>query len=221
MTWYKKIKLIDCVIIVCAIFSAMLYPQRRSLRVLLMNETQTLNITSKLNTSFLIFNRNPKAASQTIWTLLNNLQYPNNFHSHHASPEFKNINQGENVYLTKVGQEEYVKLLKNDSIKTPFTYNKHINFINFEDFGYQNPIYINFVREPVEKVISWYYYKRQNWYQFENEDTLKDGLPYESPALLKMSFEDCVTQKLPECVFDIGSSIHWGPNGGNHISQVK
>ena len=221
MSWFKKIKPLDCIIILSAIFSAMLYPQRRSLRILLMNETQTLNITNRLNSSFLFFNRNPKAASQTIWTLLNKLQYPNHFHSHHASPEQKKLNQGENVYFSKFEQEDYVKLLTNESLKTPFTYNKHINFINFEDFGHQNPIYINFVREPVEKVISWYYYKRQSWYQFQDEETLKDGLPYESPALLKMTFEDCVEQKLPECNFDIRSSVHWGPNGGNHISQVK
>ena len=104
--------------------------------------------------------------------------------------------------------------------QTPYTYNKHINFINFEEFGLQNPIYINFVREPVERAISWYYYRRQNWYMFNGDGVLKEGSPFDYPALLKMSFEDCVQQRLPECSFEIGSSIHYGPSGGNHISQV-
>ena len=192
-----RLKWLDCVIIISAIMSAMLYPQRRSLRILLMNQKSTLNITSQANASFLIFNRNPKAASQTICRLLDKLQFPNNFTSVH---EVTKLAKGEKNYLGREEQKFYIEMIMNKSKKLPYSYCKHINFLNFEEFGLQNPIYINFVREPVEKAISWYYYKRQNY--------------------LKMSFEDCVHQRLPECIFDIGSSVHYGPNGGNHISQV-
>ena len=216
-----RLKWLDCIIIISAVISAMLYPQRRSLRILLMNQKNTLNITSQANTSFLIFNRNPKAASQTIWKLLDKLQYPNHFYSSHDSFEVKKLIKGEKVYLPKEEQEIYIKMFMDESRQVPYTYSKHINFINFQEFGLQNPIYINFVRVPVDKVISWYYYRRQNWYMFESTDALKEGSPFEFPALLKMTFEDCVHQSLPECTFDIGSSIHYGPNGGNHISQVS
>ena len=216
-----KLKWLDCIIIISAVISAMLYPQRRSLRILLMNQKNTLNITSQANTSFLIFNRNPKAASQTIWKLLDKLQNPNHFYSSHDSFEVKKLVKGEKVYLPKEEQEIYINMFMDESRQVPYTYSKHINFINFQEFGLQNPIYINFVREPVDKVISWYYYRRQNWYMLESTDALKEGSPFEFPALLKMTFEDCVHQRLPECTFDIGSSIHYGPNGGNHISQVR
>ena len=35
------------------------------------------------------------------------------------------------------------------NVTTPYSYVKHINFINFEEFGLTNPIYINFVRHPI------------------------------------------------------------------------
>ena len=44
---------------------------------------------TRLNTSLLIFNRNPKAASETIWTLLEKLSKPNQFNCYTDSPEAK------------------------------------------------------------------------------------------------------------------------------------
>ena len=35
------------------------------------------------------------------------------------------------------------------NVTTPYSYVKHINFINFEEFGRTNPIYINFDRHPI------------------------------------------------------------------------
>jgi len=44
---------------------------------------------------------------------------------------------------------------------------KHQHFLNFSEFdpSLQSPIYINFVRDPVERVISWYYYVRSFYHQ--------------------------------------------------------
>ncbi len=41
-------------------------------------------------------------------------------------------------------------------------YIKEFPFMNSKIF---QPIYINFVREPVQRIISWYYYIRAPWYQ--------------------------------------------------------
>lgn len=48
------------------------------------------------------------------------------------------------------------------------------------------PIYINFVREPVQRIISWYYYIRAPWYHFKyNENRTKFvGEAWKSNALL-------------------------------------
>ena len=47
----------------------------------------------------------------------------------------------------------------------PMAFLKHQNFFDFSEFGHRSPLYINFVRHPVERIISWYYYVRAPWYQ--------------------------------------------------------
>ena len=63
----------------------------------------------------------------------------------------------------------------------PACYTKHIAYLNFSEFdrvvcdggknctlveNYEKPIYINMVREPVNRIVSWYYYVRAPWYIF-------------------------------------------------------
>ena len=49
---------------------------------------------------------------------------------------------------------------------------RHQNYFDFSEF-YPNdnkvqPIYFSFVRHPVERIISWYYYVRESSYQFDD-----------------------------------------------------
>ena len=128
-------------------------------------------------------------------------------------------------------QMTYVDMLNNKNNQTnitiPASYVKHINFMNFEDLNNQtSPIYINFVRDPIDRVISWYYYRRQGWYLLKYEKILKKYSLHISeltsnPGLLKMSYEKCIQKKLPECQYIAGNSIHFGNSGGSHFSQVS
>ena len=103
--------------------------------------------------------------------------------------------RGENTFLrTKKDRKNYVEMLDDppldDNHTFPLSYVKHLNFLNFEEFDKKNPIYINMVRHPVERVISWYYYIRQNWYQIRvdkdtNVTTLKTADT--SPTFFKVS----------------------------------
>ena len=52
-----------------------------------------------------------------------------------------------------------------DKYEEPMVFLKHQNFLRFEEFGHRSPVYMNFVRDPVERPISWYYYVRAPWYQ--------------------------------------------------------
>ena len=101
--------------------------------------------------------------------------------------------RGENTWLRKKDdRKNYIELLSDPPLQNhtyPLSYVKHVNFLNFEEFDKKNPIYINMVRHPVERVISWYYYIRQNWYQIrydkeKNTTSLKKDL---SPTFFKVA----------------------------------
>ena len=70
----------------------------------------------------------------------------------------------------------------------PASYTKHISFLDFDAFEklkskpelsrlvekkshrFRAPIYVNMVREPVNRIISWYYYVRAPWYIVKTSD---------------------------------------------------
>lgn len=71
-------------------------------------------------------------------------------------------------------------------------------------FGFPDPIYINVVRDPVERVISWFYYVRAPWYYVERKRAFPE-LPLPDPEWLKKDFETCVLTSDPECVYTQGA----------------
>lgn len=63
--------------------------------------------------------------------------------------------------------------------------------MNIFRFYLPEPIYINLVRDPVERVISWYYYIRAPWYYVERKHAFPDT-PLPDPNWLKK-----VKKKIP------------------------
>ena len=136
--------------------------------------------------------------------------------------------RGENTFLKMYNERKnYIEMFDNPPLENhtyPLSYVKHLNFLNFEEFDRKNPIYINMVRHPVERVISWYYYIRQNWYQIRldkdtNSTYLKNG--DRSPTFFKYTYEECFNEKLNECRYPVDKSIHYSATGGSHYSQVR
>ncbi|CAF1310792.1 unnamed protein product [Didymodactylos carnosus] len=60
--------------------------------------------------------------------------------------------------LNKSLQQQFVEKLMKYPAKTVFE--RHIYFINFNDYNHSQPIYINLLRQPVSRAISDYYYTR-------------------------------------------------------------
>jgi hypothetical protein len=102
----------------------------------------------------------------------------------------------------------------------PYIFSKHQNFFNFSEFypetpGIQ-PLYISFVRHPVDRVISWYYYIRNPLYLIS--DDVQSDL---SVKQIKNSIEECIHLGRNECFWPKGSRIHNGRIGGSHKSQLS
>ena len=166
---YHWIETITCI---CAIIIAVLFPNYIQLKSDILKETFNLNGTVNGNQSFLCFNRVPKAGSETLWTILDKLGPRNGFKSFSDSQKVKKSRGAENTFMQYEEQKAYVEMFdvpEGKNMTLPFSYVKHMNFLNFEDFNKTNPIYINMVRHPIDRVISWYYYTRQNWYQLDHD----------------------------------------------------
>ncbi|CAG9793937.1 unnamed protein product [Diatraea saccharalis] len=147
----------------------------------------------------LFFNRVPKVGSQTFMELLRRLAIRNQF---------------ETIRLAPADQQMLVSLVAAHT--PPASYIKHVCYTNFTRFGYPSPIYVNVVRDPVERVISWYYYVRAPWYYVERKRAFPD-LPLPDPSWLKKDFETCVLSGDRECRY-IEGETHEGI--GDHRRQT-
>ena len=228
MVFLNKLNSWDILSLLSTLFVAYYLTDYTKLIEKIEKEANVLNNTKKSNQSVLVFNRTPKAGSETIWNLLDFLSKPNNFSSYSDSSEVKKQRGSENCFLSDIVQRQtYVDMLHDGAngynMSVPFSYVKHLNFLNFEEFNKTNPIYVNMVRHPVERVISWFYYMRQNWYLIERDpaknstELKKRRLP---PSMYKYTYEDCFEKQMNECVYPLGSKVHGGYQGGSHMSQV-
>ena len=78
-------------------------------------------------------------------------------------------------------------------IPQPWVYIRHIHFIDFSPFNQPTPMYINVIRDPVDRLVSYYYYKR----------TIHNGkFPEEDVSFTDRSIDECVQAKLKECYRD-------------------
>ena len=42
----------------------------------------------------------------------------------------------------------------------PAVFDRHVHFIQFEDFGEENPLYFNLLRDPVDRFVSNFWWRR-------------------------------------------------------------
>lgn len=89
--------------------------------------------------------------------------------------------------------------------RTPAVYVKHVCFLDFAKYNLPTPIYFNMVRDPVERVISWYYYVRAPWYFVERKRSFPE-LELPEPEWLRKDFGQCVLSNDWECQYIQGDT---------------
>ncbi|VDM75203.1 unnamed protein product [Strongylus vulgaris] len=122
-----------------------------------------------------IYNRVPKTGSTTF---TNAVAY-----------DLYKVNDFNVMSLTDQG--EFIRNITSWTERKPAFYHGHVAFIDFTRFGYKNPIYINIVREPLERLLSHYYFLRFG-------DNYRVGLK-RSRAGNNETFDDCVMRSGHDC----------------------
>ncbi|KAH8322063.1 hypothetical protein KR059_001426, partial [Drosophila kikkawai] len=154
-----------------------------------------LNNTPKADWDFIFYNRLEKTGSQSMTRLINRLGEENGFEA------FRNIvRPAKTILHTEEDEQDLVDQLS--QLPSPAVYVEHCNWVNFTKHEYPTPIYINMVRDPIQKVISAYYYQRHPLV-FAQTLMRNPKKKMETKKFFDTSFNECVKQRMaPYCVFD-------------------
>jgi len=158
----------------------------------------SLNITGRAEVDILFFNRVPKVGSTSIQSLLDRLASQNGFKLVRDT-----MNQVEMVTMDRKGQEE----LANRVMAHPegSVFSKHVAWVDFAALGHPSPIYVNMVREPVERLVSWFYYIRAAWYILDRKQAFPNN-PLPSSSWVRKTFDTCVADPNDmECKYPQGN----------------
>ncbi|KQS44236.1 heparan sulfate 2-O-sulfotransferase pipe isoform X6 [Drosophila erecta] len=168
-----------------------------------------LNNTKFHTSDIIFFNRVPKTGSETLIKLMIELGKINDFQNE-RSPYSKPTG----MYWNVERQEQEATRILDLKEQPAFVYAEHMNYMNIRQFHLPQPIYINMIRDPVERVISWFYYKRTPWSSISMYKVT--GKMYNRTYYIK-NFEDCVLTNDAECRYDYGLMFKNDP--GDHKRQ--
>ncbi|XP_075452789.1 uronyl 2-sulfotransferase isoform X2 [Ascaphus truei] len=101
--------------------------------------------------SQVVYNRVGKCGSRTVVLLLRILSEKHGF----------NLVTSDIHNKTRLTKNEQLELIKNISTaEQPYLFTRHVHFLNFSRFGAEQPVYINIIRDPVNRFLSNYFFRR-------------------------------------------------------------
>lgn len=132
-----------------------------------------------------IYNRLPKTGSTTFSKLIYDLSKPNKIYVSH-------LNTTKNSFRWSLSdQYTFAHNVTLWNERKPAVYHGHISYIPFGQFGAPEPIYINIIREPLDRLVSYYYFLRYG-------DDFRKNLK-RARAEDKTSFNSCVKKQGRDC----------------------
>ena len=165
---------------------------------------------SVVSSRLVMFNRVPKAGSQSLIKLMVEL-----------GPRLGYTVTVDQRTVEVYNSPPWEQLQLAETVSTltqPTVWVRHYNFLDFDSLGLAAPSWINMVRDPVERVISNFYYRRAGWNIVER----KLAFPHEplpDPAFLRRDFESCVLEGDPECSY-LEDNLDTAWETGDHRRQM-
>ncbi|XP_033157889.1 heparan sulfate 2-O-sulfotransferase pipe-like isoform X4 [Drosophila mauritiana] len=153
-----------------------------------------LNNTKNAEIDVLFFNRAAKVGSESMLELFMALEkYNEDLTLERRGLHTKTVRQMDKKQRRE--SAEFVADLEEGTM-----YIEHINWLDFDEFDLPKPIYINLVRDPVERVISWFFYARSS-YKNAIEYRKRPNQKIKPESWYKKNFNDCVRSGDPECQY--------------------
>ncbi|XP_043076468.1 uronyl 2-sulfotransferase-like [Puntigrus tetrazona] len=99
---------------------------------------------------------------------------------------------------TRLTKREQENLIRNISTTPqPFLYTRHVHFLNFSRFRTDEPVHINVIRDPINRFLSNYFFRRfGDWRGEENHVVRTPGMKDDERYL---DINTCILESYPEC----------------------
>ncbi|XP_025019679.1 uronyl 2-sulfotransferase [Python bivittatus] len=138
--------------------------------------------------SQVVYNRVGKCGSRTVVLLLRILSERHGF----------NLVTSDIHNKTRLTKNEQMELIKNISTaEQPYLFTRHVHFLNFSRFGGDQPVYINIIRDPINRFLSNYFFRRFGDWRGEQNHMIRTPNMRQEERYLDINV--CILENYPEC----------------------